>query len=63
MNNQQIVGALPKPMRAANSGHCDRCGIEIKVRSKGPLHLCVPCRSDREYVRAVTKGEPCLSSM
>lgn len=60
--NQQIVGALPKPTRPVGHGQCDRCGIDIKVRSKGPLHLCVPCRSDRDYIRAVTKGEPCLSS-
>jgi hypothetical protein len=61
--NQRIVGALPKPDRRIGYGYCDRCGIDIKIRSDGRLHLCLSCRSDRVYIQAVTESAQCQDSM
>jgi hypothetical protein len=45
----QIAGTKP------GQGYCARCGREMKVRPEVPLHVCVSCRKDREWMRLIAE--------
>jgi DNA-directed RNA polymerase subunit RPC12/RpoP len=60
MKNERIIATNLGALVGSRPGHgwCSRCGRAIRVRADLPVHVCRYCRSDREWLRAVSKGKP-----
>lgn len=60
MERARIVATSLGALVGSRPGHgwCSRCGRSMRIRTEVPLHVCKDCRSDREWLRAMTEGKP-----